>query len=139
MYYVYIYMYVHIYIYIYIYIYIHTPIYIHTYTYIYIIYMIYIYIYIYIYRCVYVCIYIYIYMRNLPTPIFMKFGGPSKEVCVWREGVMTPRKPLYLPLDGGLKPNSHQTIFPTDSHRQPPIQESVGICGNLCYNRWRNR
>ena len=27
----------------------------------------------------------------------------------------------------GIKPNSHQTIFSTDSHRRPPILESVGV------------
>ena len=35
--------------------------------------------------------------------------------------------PVYKVDNSWLKPNSHQTIFSTDSHRRPPIQEAVGV------------
>ena len=41
-----------------------------------------------------------------------------------------------------FKPNSHQTINPTDSHRRPPIKESVGIGGRKSFgviNHRKNR
>ena len=66
----------------------------------------------------------------LPTSLSSDIESECKQVSAPdQQGYsQQPLTYIFLYMDVlSLKPNSHQTIFPTDSHRRPPIQESVGV------------